>query len=87
MTGKRQLERVLEKELQKTVVPQVQDQMRARIAETLNDMVAEYEGRPVDEVKPAVVSRLAGIGVKISDPQLTQYAEEIAAGGSFTIRT
>lgn len=80
---KRRLERAVAKQVEKKIVPQVQQSMREQIASTLNAMVPEFHGRPVEDVKAAVVARLGGIGVTITDPELTQYAEEIAQGGSF----
>lgn len=80
---KRRLERTVAKQVEKEIAPQVRQSMREQIAGTLNAMVPEFEGKPVEEVKLAVVSRMGGIGVTITDPELTQYAEEIARGGSF----
>lgn len=79
MTDQRRVERQLSKQAE----PALRMMGRARIAEELNGLVPEFQGRRVDEVKAAVVSRLASIGVAITDPELTQYAEGIAAGDSF----
>ena len=80
---KRRLERAVAKQVEKKIVPQVQQSMREKIASILNGMVPEFRGKPVDVVKTAVAARLGGIGVTITDPELTQYAEEITQGGSF----
>jgi hypothetical protein len=84
MTSQRRLERELTKQVEKKAGPQIQRVARERIAAVLNEMVPDYSGKPVDEVKQAVVARLTDEGVQITDPELSQYAEEIAQGGSFT---
>lgn len=80
---KRRLERAVAAQVEKKITPQVVQSRREEIAATLNAMVPEFRGQPVEAVKEAVVSRLAGIDVTITDPELTQYAEEIVQGGSF----
>ncbi|MFJ7023240.1 hypothetical protein ACIQUW_33255 [Streptomyces sp. NPDC101117] len=80
---KRRLERAVAAQVEKKITPEVVQSRREEIAATLNAMVPELQGQPVEDVKEAVVSRLGGIGVTITDPELTQYAEEIAQGGSF----
>lgn len=80
---KRRLERAVAKQVEKKIAPQVRQSGREQIAATLNAMVPEFQGKPVEDVKAAVVARLGGIGVTITDPELTRYAEEIVQGGSF----
>jgi hypothetical protein len=62
--------------------------MAADLTRGLNALVATHEGRPVDEVKIAVqrVWKDRSGGGSISDPELTQFAEEIAAGRGVTVR-
>ncbi|WP_329212299.1 hypothetical protein [Streptomyces sp. NBC_01708] len=50
-------------------------------------MAQEFGSRPVEEVKPVLQQRWRRTtdGGSITDPELTQYAERIAAGGSFNI--
>lgn len=54
----------------------------ARFQPVLDDVRAEYTGRPVEEVKAALASRWAATneGAAISDPELTDWAEELSAG-------
>lgn len=62
--------------------------MAADLTRQLNALTAQCEGKPVDEVKRAVQgawSRGTG-GGSITDPELTQFAEQIAAGGQVTVR-
>ncbi|MGV9226386.1 hypothetical protein ACWDPF_27380 [Streptomyces albogriseolus] len=82
---KRRLERAVAKQIEKKIAPQVRQSRREQMAAELNAMVPKFKGRPVEDVKPAVVERMASIGVTITDPELTQYAEEIAEGGSFNV--
>lgn len=53
-----------------------------------NALVDTYQGRPIEEVKAAVAETWrceGGEGASITDPELTQYAEPIAAGGTIRI--
>ncbi|WP_399559161.1 hypothetical protein OH809_45165 (plasmid) [Streptomyces sp. NBC_00873] len=57
-----------------------------KLSVMLNGMSKEFEGRPVEEIKPVLQQRWASTaGGSITDPELTQYAEQIAAGGTFNI--
>lgn len=59
-----------------------------KLSAMLNGMSKEFEGRPVEEVKPVLQQRwTATAGGSITDPELTQYAEQIAAGGTFNVET
>ncbi|GAA0554761.1 MULTISPECIES: hypothetical protein [Streptomyces] len=61
--------------------------LAADLTRKVNALTAEYEGRPVDEVKPAIQdvwARETG-GGSITDPELTQLAEQIAAGGRVSV--
>jgi hypothetical protein len=51
--------------------------------------VSECQRRLVEEIKLVLVERWAEAtpGGSITDPELTQYAEQIAADGSFPVRT
>jgi len=52
----------------------------------LNGMSREFKGRPVEEIKPVLQQRWKRVADgSITDPELTEYAEQIAAGGSFSI--
>lgn len=59
-----------------------------KLSVMLNGMAKEFKGRPVEEIKPVLQRRWASTaGGSITDPELTQYAEQIAAGGSFDVGT
>ncbi|MFI8308718.1 hypothetical protein ACIF80_36010 [Streptomyces sp. NPDC085927] len=81
----RRLERHVQAEAQRKLGPAASAQVRSEVVKMLNGMCREFEGRPVDEVKAELVNRYALVsgGGSITDPELTQYAEEIARGGSF----
>jgi hypothetical protein len=54
----------------------------------LNALVPQYTGRPLDEVKQAVRTawESGSSGGEITDPHLTAFAEQIAAGGTVTVQ-
>ncbi|MFE6520860.1 hypothetical protein [Streptomyces sp. NPDC057794] len=83
-SDQRKLERAVKKEASKALRPVARD-----LEKMLNGMSSEFEGRPVEEIKPVLAQRWAKTtpGGSITDPELTQYAERIAAGGSFTMQT
>ncbi|MFJ1993061.1 hypothetical protein [Streptomyces asiaticus] len=72
----------------KKVAEQRVAKLAADLTRKLNALTAEYEGRPLDEVKTAVQqvwARETG-GGSITDPELTQFAEQIAAGGQVSVQ-
>jgi hypothetical protein len=74
----------LKKVLQKAVQGKASELTRA-----LNALTATHQGKPLDEVKRAVQAtwtRHAGRGGSITDPELTKFAEEIAAGRRVQVR-
>lgn len=79
----RALKKAVKQAAEKTARSMASDLTRA-----LNALTAQYEGRPVDEVKTAVQStwkRHSG-GGSITDPELTEFAEKIASGGRVEVR-
>lgn len=63
-------------------------QMTRDLTTALNALTSRHQGKPIDEVKRAIQdvwSRKTG-GGSITDPELTQFAEQIAAGGRVTVR-
>ncbi|MFG2540694.1 hypothetical protein ACGFU4_36190 [Streptomyces sp. NPDC048511] len=61
--------------------------LAADLTKMLNGMSGEFKGRPVEEIKPVLQQRWKRTtdGGSITDPELTQYAEQIIAGGTFNI--
>ncbi|MFC9121684.1 hypothetical protein ACFTXO_18100 [Streptomyces sp. NPDC057067] len=60
--------------------------LAADLTKMLNGMSQEFEGRPVEEIKPVLQQRWKRVADgSITDPRLTQYAEQVAAGGTFNI--
>lgn len=51
----------------------------------LNTLSRHYKGRPIEEAKGALVDLFSRRGGKITDPELTRYAEQLIAGGKITI--
>lgn len=56
--------------------------MVRRIQVTVEEIVEEYLGRPVDEVRPALAARWAATndGAQITEPDLTRVATQISDG-------
>ncbi|MGW6144307.1 hypothetical protein [Streptomyces sp. NPDC055140] len=69
------------------VAEQATRKLASDLTRALNVLTPQYQGRPLDEVKKAVAetwSRHSG-GGSITDPELTKFAEQIAAGGQVTV--
>ena len=81
----RQVEQYLRGQTQRKAGPAVNAQVRSELEKMLNGMCREFEGQPLDVVKAVLVDRYALVtgGGSITDPELSQYVEEIARGGSF----
>lgn len=78
--------KAFERNLKKVANEGVQ-KLAGKLSTMLNSMSAEFTGRSVDEIKPVLQQRWrATAGGSITDPELTQYAEQIAAGGTFNIK-
>lgn len=76
-----------ERALRKAVAPAL-EKLARDLTRMLQGMAREFQGRPVEEVKPVLQARWAEAtpGGSITDPELTQYAEAIAAGRSIEVR-
>ena len=73
--------------LNKVVAKGVQS-MASDLTKALNGLTAQYQGRPLDEIKPAVQrvwAKHSG-GGSITDPELTQFAQQIHDGGRVEVR-
>lgn len=46
----------------------------------LDRLRRQYQGRPVDHIKPALTREWKRLGGSISDPELTTYAQHISDG-------
>lgn len=62
--------------------------MAADLTRELNALSPQYKGKPLSEVKQAVQTawRRGSGGGSITDPELTRFAEQIAAGGRVTVQ-
>jgi hypothetical protein len=66
---------------------QLRGAVQSGLEEVARDMTQEldglrrrYEGRPVDEIKPAVARFFRDNGGSVTDPELTEYAQAISDG-------
>jgi hypothetical protein len=59
----------------------------SRLEQSLDALRQAYEGRPIEHIKPAVASAWSRTndGARITDPQLTEFAEAIRTGRGITI--
>ncbi|MGW8491415.1 hypothetical protein [Streptomyces sp. NPDC055886] len=71
----------------KKVVNEAAGKVEAKISTLLNGMASEFAGWPVEEIKPVLQSRWrVAVGGSITDPKLSAYAAQIAAGESFDVK-
>jgi hypothetical protein len=62
--------------------------MASDLTHALNGLTSRYKGKPVEEIKPEIQrvwAKHTG-GGSITDPELTQFAEQIQAGGRVQVR-
>ncbi|MFJ5220136.1 hypothetical protein ACIP98_36290 [Streptomyces sp. NPDC088354] len=60
----------------------------SELTSALGSLSEQYQGRPLEEIKPEI-QRVWGErtgGGTVTEPELTQFAEQIQAGGTVTIR-
>lgn len=72
----------------KKAVNQGVQKMATDLTRALNSLTSQYEGKPVGEIKSQIQrvwSQNTG-GGSITDPELTQFAEQIHAGGQVVVR-
>jgi hypothetical protein len=58
------------------------------LTKALNGLTSRYEGKPLEEIKPEIQrvwAKHSG-GGSITDPELTQFAEQIQAGGRVRVQ-
>lgn len=68
-----------EKELQKLIQPTLNDVAKS-YERDFAELLREYRGKSIDEIKPAVKRIFAKHGGKIDDSELTEYAQHISNG-------
>ncbi|WP_435606528.1 hypothetical protein [Streptomyces ardesiacus] len=76
-------ERALQKVANEAVAKMARD-----LTAALNGLKSKYQGAPIEDVKSAVQaawSKHSG-GGSITDPELTQFAEQIQQGGRVEVR-
>lgn len=62
--------------------------LAADLTRALDGLVARYEGRPLEEIKPEIQrvwSAQTG-GGQVTDPELTQFAQQIHDGGRVVVK-
>lgn len=77
-------DRALKKAVQQGVKKMADDLTR-----DLNHLTPRLKGRPLPEIKreiQRVWAKHSGTGGSITDPELTQFAEQIHQGGRITVR-
>lgn len=72
--------REVQREAQKGI-----DQMAREQNRELERMSATYTGRPIEEIKPALQRLFARYDGKITDPELTEWAQLISDGTKITL--
>ncbi|MFF4828245.1 hypothetical protein ACFY20_35770 [Streptomyces sp. NPDC001312] len=72
----------------KKMANDVVGKMARDLTTALNELKPRYEGAPIRDVKSAVqaVWKKHSGGGDISDPELTEFAEQIQAGGRVEVR-
>lgn len=78
---KNALMREVQREAQKGI-----DQMAREQNRELERMSATYTGRPIEEIKPALQRPFARYDGKITDPELTEWAQLISDGTKITLK-
>jgi len=73
--------REVQREAQKGI-----DQMAREQNRELERMSVTYTGRPVEEIKPALQRLFARYDGKITDPELTEWAQLISDGTKITLK-
>jgi len=76
-------DRALKKAVQQGVQKMATDLTRA-----LNGLTSRYQGKPLEEIKPEIQrvwAKHTG-GGSITDPELTQFAQQIHQGGRVTVQ-
>jgi hypothetical protein len=72
-------------------IKQIADQAARQVADESNRLFAQlgrqYRGKPVSVIKPALKRAWERQGGKITDPELTEYAQAISDGTPIKFRT
>ncbi|MDQ4145116.1 MAG: hypothetical protein M3198_15520 [Actinomycetota bacterium] len=72
--------------VRKAAAPALRE-MAADMERVLKNLSSEQQGRPLDEVKPALQGEFARHGWTITEPELTAYAEAIASGQRIRVQS
>lgn len=72
----REFKRLMENEAQSAV-----NDMAAVYTRDLKGLTARYAGRPIEEIKPALRRVFQQYDGDLTDPELSEYAAQIHAGG------
>jgi len=73
--------RAVGKEVQKGL-----EELRSSYQRMFDRLIAQYQGRPVEEIKRALRIQWRREGGDITDPELTEYAQSIAEGRRIDVR-
>ena len=76
-------QKALEREIRKDIEAHVRDVSHDMTRE-IDLLRAQYAGRPIAEIKPALKRAWEKGGASITDPELTEYAQVISDGTRIT---
>lgn len=79
--NEREFKRLMEKEVQAGI-----DKMAAEQNRELDRLRQQYTGRPVEQIKPALQRLFARYDGKITEPDLTEWAQLISDGTKITLK-
>jgi hypothetical protein len=74
-----------ERDLSRMMQGQV-DQLAKDGTRATERVLSSHGGQPVDLVKPVLQRELKRAGLDVTDPELTQYAQQISEGVHLTFR-
>jgi hypothetical protein len=87
MSGKFSMNPDWERTLARAIEPGMQELARG-FQMAVDGLRPTYEGKPVEEIRPALQQAWASVndGARITDPELTEYAEAIRIGRPVEIK-
>ena len=77
--------KINEAALKRAVAPAVKNIAEDKTRQ-MDQLVADYAGHDLDEIKGAIVTLFTRDGGSISDPELTEYAEMVQRGQRIVFR-
>ena len=75
-----------EREVRRAAQGQI-DKLAREGTRVTDRLVASHAGQPVEVIRPILQREMKRAGFTITDPDLTQYAEQISGGGRVIIKS